>query len=235
MCSTESCQRTRKNLQYKYLNLHRGDVMKKLFLLGTLLLAFSAAYAQNYYPVSEYGLREGTTRLELYGGMVMPQSSFGHDGKRFDLGDTGWTAGLGFYRNISRVVTVGLDGNYAQFGDGDKMADGSYLRTGAATGLLAGRVNFFPRHSTRLYIPAGIGISHVFVRQNKADNSHETFTSTNWAAMLGLGLEFDLDEDVIFGLEGRYYRVETKDDVKDTFGLGHMHYTEILLKFGFRF
>ncbi len=209
--------------------------MKKILLAGTLLFAITTTFAQNYYPVHDYGLREGTTRIELYGGMVLPQSAWTHGGEKIDLGTTGWSAGMGFYRNISRVVTLGLDGNYAQYGDGDKRADGSYLRTGVATGLVAGRVNFFPRHSTRLYIPMGIGVGHIFTRQKNADNSHVTHDSTDLAGMLGLGLEFDIDEDVIFGLEGRYYRIETRDDFKTAFGKGHTHYTEVLLKFGFRF
>ena len=208
--------------------------MKKLFLLAALLVTFSAAKAQNYYPVNDYGLMSGTTRLELYGGMVLPQSDWDYKGAKVDLGTTGWTAGLGFYRNLTRVITLGLDGNYAQFGDGDKAADGSFLRTGAATGLVAMRVNFFPRHSTRIYIPAGVGVGHIFARQKFTDGSHKTYDSTNLAGMAGLGLEFDI-EDIIFGLEGRYYMMRTRNDVKEAFGKGHIHYTEVMLKFGFRF
>ncbi len=211
--------------------------MKKIVLLAALLLAFPAVFAQNYYPVHDYGLMNGTTRLELYGGMVLPQSDWKHHGEQIDFGDTGWTAGLGFYRNISRVVAFGVDGNYAQFGDGDERADKSYFRTGAATGLAAVRVNFFPRHSTRLYIPAGIGVGHIFVRQNNINNTnaHKTYNSTDLAGMLGLGMEFDIDETVIFGLEGRYYVMRTRSDVKDAFGKGRIHYSEIMLNFGFRF
>ncbi|MBR2081852.1 MAG: outer membrane beta-barrel protein [Elusimicrobiaceae bacterium] len=213
--------------------------MKKLFLLGTLLFAFSAVSAQNYYPVNDYGLRAGTSRFELHGGMVLPQSSWNHNGQTVDLGNTGWTAGLGFYRSLTSVLTLGIDGNYAQFGDGDKMNEGtsneSYYRTGAATGLVVGRINFFPRHSTRLYIPVGVGVGHIFVRENKDDGSHQTFNSTDLAGMAGLGLEFDMDESWLLGVEGRYYYMRTRSDVKDAFGKGHMHYTEILLKIGFRF
>ena len=209
--------------------------MKKLLLLSLLLGVGSFGFAQNYYPIHNEGLFAGATRLELYGGMVIPQSSWSHEGETVDLGDIGWAAGLGFYRNISRVVTLGLDGNYAQFGDGDERADKSYLRTGAATGLVAVRVNFFPRHSTRVYIPAGIGVGHVFVRQNNDDGSHKTYNSTDLAGMLGVGLEFDIDETVIFGAEGRYYLMRTRSDVKSAFGKDNIHYGEILLKFGFRF
>jgi len=209
--------------------------MKKLILLAVLFLGVPAAFAQNYYyPVADNGLYPDATRIELYGGMVLPESAWHDKGEYIDLGTTGWTAGLGFYRSVTRVLTLGLDANYAQFGDGDKKADNSYYRTGAATGLVAARINFFPRHSTRLYIPLGVGIGHIFVRQNMNDGSHKTYDSTKWAAMGGLGLEFDIDDDMIFGLEGRLYRMELRHDMKDAFGKGHTHYSEIMLKFGFR-
>lgn len=209
--------------------------MKKLVLLAVLFLGGSAAYAQNYYyPVSDNGLYPDTTRLELYGGMVLPQSAWHYQDDDVDLGTTGWTAGIGFYRSVTRVLTLGLDGNYAQFGDGDKRSDKSYYRTGAATALVAARINFFPRHSTRLYIPFGAGIGHMFVRKNEDGGSHKTYDSTKWAAMAGLGLEFDIDENIIFGVEGRIYRMELRSDMKETFGKGHTHYSEVMLKFGFR-
>lgn len=213
----------------------QGDKMKKLLLLSLLLGCFSFGYAQNYYPIHNEGLYAGATRIELYGGMVLPQSNWNHDGESVDIGDIGWSAGLGFYRNVSRVIALGLDGNYAQFGDGDERADKSYYRTGAATGLVAMRVNFFPRHTTRIYIPVGIGVGHVFTRQNNEDDSHKTYNSTDLAGMLGVGLEFDIDESIIFGAEGRYYMMRTRDDFENQFGKDNIHYGEILLKFGFRF
>ncbi len=211
--------------------------MKKILLLSMLLGCFSLGYAQNYYPIHNEGLYAGATRLELYGGMVLPQSNWNHNGESVDIGDIGWTAGLGFYRNISRVIAFGLDGNYAQFGDGDERADKSYYRTGAATGLVALRVNFFPRHSTRIYIPVGIGVGHVFARNNNINDTdaHKTYNSTDLAGMLGVGLEFDIDESIIFGAEGRYYVMRTRGDFESQFGKDNIHYGEILLKFGFRF
>ena len=209
--------------------------MKKLILLAMVLVGASAAYAQNYYyPVSDNGLYPETTRIEIYGGMVLPQSAWQYNGDKIDLGTTGWTASMGFYRSVTRVLTLGLDANYAQFGDGNKRADKSYYRTGAATGLVAARINFFPRHSTRLYIPFGAGVGHMFVRQRFANGTHKTYDSTKWAAMGGLGLEFDVDENMIFGLEGRIYRMELRDTMSDVFGRTHTHYSEVMLKFGFR-
>ena len=211
--------------------------MKKLFLLCALFLAVPAV-AQDYYGLQEYGLRKNTTRVEFYGGMVLPQDDWSHKGQDVDLGGTGWTVGLGFVRNISAVFALGVDGNYAQLGDGDNFISGgqnAYFRTGLATGLVTGRINFFPSESTRLYIPVGIGVGHMFARQKNEDGSHLTTSSTDLATMLGLGLEFDIDETLIFGVEGRYYFLNADDEFKDAFGKGHYQYMTVMLKFGTRF
>lgn len=211
--------------------------MKKLFALCALLLTLPAV-AQDYYGLQEYGLRKNTTRVEFYGGMTIPQDSWNHGGQEVDLGQTGWTVGVGFTRNITPVFALGLDGNYAQLGDGDKFASASgnsYYRTGIATALVTGRVNFFPSQSTRLYIPFGIGANHLFARQKNEDGSHLTTDGTDLAQMIGLGLEFDIDETIIFGLEGRYYLIETADEVKEAFGKNRMHYMNVMLKIGCRF
>lgn len=209
--------------------------MKKLFVLMSLLLGASAVFAQDYYGLQEYGLRKNTTRVELYGGMVLPQNGWKDRDTNTDLGKTGWSGGIGFQRNIIPLFSLGLDANYAQLGDSDKKADKSYYRTGIATGLVTGRLNLFPSQATRLYIPFGVGVGHAFTRQKMADGSHKTTSGTDLAQMLGLGLEFDIDESIIFGLEGRYYLVDTADDFKKEFGHKHLHYIDVLLKFGFRF
>lgn len=209
--------------------------MKKLFVTLALLLGAGAVFAQDYYGLQEYGLRKNTTRVELYGGMVLPQGGWKDRDTNTDLGKTGWSGGIGFQRNIVPLFSLGLDANYAQFGDSDKKADKSYYRTGVATGLVTGRVNFFPSQPTRLYIPFGVGVGHAFTRHKLAGGAHKTYSSTDLAQMLGLGLEFDIDETVIFGLEGRYYLVDTSDDFKEAFGRKHLHYIDVLLKFGFRF
>lgn len=207
--------------------------MKKLFLACALLLAVPAVFAQDYYPLQDYGLRRNTTRVEFYGGMVAPQESWSDHDTNIDLGKTGWSAGIGFQRNLINFLSLGLDANYAQLGDSDKVGS-SYLRTGVATALVTGRVNFFPSSATRLYIPFGAGIGHVFSRK-KTGSSHETYSSTKFAQMLGVGLEFDIDSDIIFGLEGRYYLVDLTDDMRPVTGRDRLHYVDVLLKLGFRF
>lgn len=206
--------------------------MKKLLLL-CMLFAAVPVFAQDYYGLQEYGLRKNTTRVEFYGGMVLPENNWDTNG--YDLGTTGWTAGIGFTRNLTPYFGLGLDGNYAQLGDGEKNASGAYYRTGVATGLVTGRVSFFPAQATRIYIPFGIGLGHTFARQKFSDGSHATTDGTDLAAMLGVGLEFDLDDSLIFGVEGRAYRIEAANEVKDAFGKGHYRHYLVMLKLGCRF
>lgn len=206
--------------------------MKKLLLAVAILLAVPTVFAQDYYGLQEYGLRKDTTRIELYGGAALPQESWKDRNTDIDLGKTGFSGGIGFHRNITPMFSLGLDGNYAQLGDQDKGA--ATLRTGIATGLITGRINFFPSSATRLYIPAGIGAGYMFTRV-KQGNEHETYSGTDLAQMFGLGLEFDLDDSMIFGVEGRYYLVDVNDEVGELTGRSRLHYIDILLKFGFRF
>jgi opacity protein-like surface antigen len=206
--------------------------MKKL-LVCCLLFAAVPVLAQDYYGLEDYGLSKNTTRVEFYGGAVLPQDNWEPNGK--DLGGTGWTAGIGFIRNLTPVFALGMDGNYAQLGDGEKDASHAYYRTGIATGLVTGRVNFFPKQATRVYIPFGLGIGHVFARQKFSDGSHRTVDGTDLAGMLGAGLEFDLDDSLVFGVEGRYYLLNAADEVKDTFGKNRYHHFLVMLKMGCRF
>lgn len=206
--------------------------MKKLLLAVTALFAVPAVFAQDYYGLQEYGLRKDTTRIELYGGAALPQESWKDRDTDIDLGKTGFSGGIGFHRNLTPVFSLGLDGNYAQLGD--KKNGSATLRTGIATALVTGRINFFPSYATRLYIPVGIGAGYMFSRV-KEGKEHETYSGTDLAQMIGLGLEFDLDEDMIFGVEGRYYLVDVNDEVAKLTNRSRLHYVDILLKFGFRF
>lgn len=206
--------------------------MKKLLLLVSLFVAVPAL-AQDYYGLQEYGLRKNTTRVEWYGGVALPGNNWNQNG--FDLGTTGWTAGLGFTRNLVPFFGLGLDGNYTQLGDGEKDSSGNYYRTGVVTGLVTGRFSFFPSQATRIYIPFGLGLGHTFVRQKLNGGGHVTTDGTDMAGMLGAGLEFDLDDNLIFGVEGRYYRIDTASKVKEAFGKSHYNHYVVMLKMGCRF
>lgn len=205
--------------------------MKKLFLLVALLAAAPAVFAQDYYGLPDYGLRKNTTRVDFYGGLALPQKNWEVDGVK--AAQTTWTAGIGFQRNVFTFLSLGLDGNYVQF-DGEKDAANNFLRTGVATGLVSARLYLFPMQATRLYATGGLGIGYTYTRKTVGDE-RVTKTSTDLAGMLGIGIEFDIDEDWIFGAEGRYYLVQEEDEVKDVTGKNKLKYTAIMLKFGYRF
>ena len=209
--------------------------MKKLVWLCFLFAAVPVV-AQDYYPLQAYGLRKDTSRVELYGGMVLPGNNWEWKSgtTTHELGSTGWTAGMGFTRNVYPFFGLGLDANYAQLGDGKKEASG-YYRTGVATGLVTGRFSFFPSSSTRPYIPFGFGLNHTFARKKLSGGGHQTVDGTDLAGMIGAGLEFDIDDSTIFGVETRYYRIHTADDLRDAFNKNHFHHLLIMLKLGLRF
>ena len=205
--------------------------MKKLFLLVALLAAAPAVFAQDYYGLPDYGLRKNTTRVDFYGGLALPQQNWKVDGIK--AANTTWTAGIGFQRNVLNFLSFGLDGNYVQF-DGDKDAANHFLRTGIATGLVSGRVYLFPSQATRLYATGGLGIGYTFARKNVGDE-RVTKNSTDLAGMVGVGLEFDIDDEWMFGAEARYNLVKMEDEVKEFVGKNKVHFTTIMLKFGYRF
>jgi len=206
--------------------------MKKLFLLVALLAAAPAVFAQDYYGVPDYGLRKNTTRVEFYGGLALPQKNWEVDGLK--AANTTWTAGIGFERNVFNFLSLGLDGNYVQF-DSDKDPAGNFVRTGIATGLVDARLYLFPAQATRLYVTGGVGIGYVYARKT-IGAQRVTKDGTDLAAMLGVGIEFDIDDEWIFGAEGRYYHIKTEEDVKDALnGKEKIHYTAVMIKLGYRF
>lgn len=214
--------------------------MKKLFVLAALLCA-PALYAAGQYTccayeeTPKYGLETNTTRVEFYGGVSLPNKDWTEQ-----VGDTGFAAGIAFVRNVLPWLTLGLDGNYAGLSKGDDFTsaagDTSHFRSGVATAMVAGRVYLFPHSMTRLYGTAGIGGGYMYAKEkNETADSSDTYDSTDVAWMLGAGLEFDIDETVVFGAEGRYNWVGLRSDLKDRVGHDNFGYWTMMLKLGVKF
>lgn len=219
--------------------------MKKLFILAALLCA-PALYAADQYAccsyeeTPKYGLQTNTNRVEFYGGVALPDDDWSENGQTLKIGDTGFSAGIAFVRNVLPWLTLGLDGNYAGFAKGDDFTttDGREVnyRSGAATGLVAGRVYLFPHAMTRLYGTAGIGAGYMYAKEKDArTDDKKTYDSTDVAWMVGAGLEFDIDETVVFGAEGRYNWIGLRSDMKDRFGKDDYQYWTVMLKLGVKF
>ncbi|MBR3899215.1 MAG: porin family protein [Elusimicrobiaceae bacterium] len=219
--------------------------MKKLLVLALLLCTpalYAAQYARCQYEDESlrYGLHTNTTRVEFFGGVALPDKEWHENGQKLEIGDTGFTAGIAFVRNIMPWLTLGLDGNYTGFSKGeDFTTTGGNLvnyRSGVGTGLITTRAYLFPKSMTRLYGTAGLGAGYMYAREkNKATDSSETYDSLDFAWMLGAGLEFDIDESVVFGAEGRYNWVGLRSDMKSRFNEDEYKYWTIMLKLGVKF
>ena len=238
--------------------------MKKILVFALLAAMSSAAFAANHHnndystyrqydnrygktryayldeeESHTYGLYTNLSRVEMFGGVAFGAKDWDENGQTVEIADTGFTAGLAFVRNILPWLTIGLDGNYAGFSRGDEVTLGgdkvSY-RSGVATGLVTGRAYLFPKAMTRLYGTAGIGAAYMFTKEkNETADSKDTYDSTDLAWMLGAGLEFDIDETVVFGVEGRYNWLGLRSDLKDKFGQDNFHYWSVMLKLGIKF
>ncbi len=219
--------------------------MKKLVLVALLCLA-PAVYAADkhtccaYDEVSTYGLYTNLSRVEFFAGVTLPLKEWSENGQTLQIGDTGFSGGIAFVRNVLPWFTLGLDGNYAGFSRGDEITltsgDTADFRAGSGTALVTGRAYLFPRSMTRLYGTAGIGGGYAYVKEkNKTADTSKTYDSLDVAWMLGAGIEFDLDETVVFGAEGRYNWVGLRSDVKDRFGHDNLTYWTIMLKMGVKF
>ena len=219
--------------------------MKKLLLLAVLFCA-PALYAAHepygcctYKDTPKYGLRTNMSRVEFFGGVAWPNVDWDANGQKLEIGDTGFSAGIAFVRNIVPLFALGLDANYAGFSKGnDIVLGGNTLnyRSGVGTAMVTGRLYLFPKSMTRLYATGGLGAGYMYAREkNLTTEKNKTYDSLDWAWMLGAGLEFDIDETVIFGAEGRYNWTALRGDMKDRFGHDDFNYWTVMLKLGVKF
>lgn len=219
--------------------------MKKIVVLAVLLAAPLAYAAEKYAcctydDTPKYGLYTNLSRVEFFGGVAMSNGDWKENGQKLEIGETGFTAGAAFVRNVLPWMTLGLDGNYAGFSRGDEvtLSGGNTVdyRAGAATALVTGRAYLFPKSMTRLYATAGIGGGYAYAKErNTNTRDSKTYDSLDFAWMLGAGIEFDLDETVVFGAEGRYNWMSLRSDMKEHFNHDSFDYWSIMLKLGIKF
>ena len=218
--------------------------MKKLLILAVLLTAPMAYAAEkyaccNYEEKPLYGLYTNLSRVEFFGGVAWPNKDWSENGQTLQIGGTGFSGGIAFVRNLLPWLTLGLDGNYTGFTRGDEITlttGKADFRSGVGTALVTGRVYLFPKSMTRLYGTAGIGGGYAYAKQRDLTTQNtEMYDSLDIAWMLGAGLEFDMDETVVFGAEGRYNWVGLRSDMKGRFGHEDFSYWTVLLKLGVKF
>ena len=113
--------------------------------------------------------------------------------------------------------------------------------------MVAGRYTFNPQSNTRFYIPLGLGMasakasfdySEVINDSGRFDltNASISKSSTSFAYYLGLGVEGNINNNWIWGVEGRY-QAFAFDYGKFMEGLDkeNLSYFALLFKVGYRF
>ena len=192
--------------------------MKKLLALVFLFMAAGA------YAGIDFGLETGQTRVGVYGGMSVP-SAWDVNGASVHPGNTGLMLGAEFVRNLTPEFALGIDADYAAYGD--KNSGGTSVNSRIFGGHITGRVNFFPDMPTRIYIPVAAGLSKL-----DSDFGGSGVTQTGPSFFTGVGVEFDLGPEWTLGLEGRYFYMPLDSD---KFGDSNFSSINMLLKLGARF
>jgi len=201
--------------------------MKKLL---ALMLLFTTVTA---FAGIDYGLEKGQTRAGIYGGMSVPQD-WSIDGVNVAPGDTGFIFGGEIIHNITPMFGLGLDLGYASYGS--KTTLGVLDMNASVFSISAvGRVNFMPQSQGRIYIPFGVGLSHLsstIAETTPGLTQNGTDSQSGPSFLAGLGFEFDLNPEWTLGIEGRYFYMPVDDN---KFGDSKFSSINILLKLGVRF
>ncbi|MGB2578316.1 opacity protein-like surface antigen [Elusimicrobium simillimum] len=194
--------------------------MKKILLLAVLFVSVSA------FAGIDYGLEAGQTRLGVYGGISVPQDWDLANGASEAPGETGPLFGIELIRNINTIFALGIDLNYASYGNND-IGNGGKIKSHRFGGNVVGRINFFPEQPTRIYIPAGVGLNYYKAEDNAGNSENQTGV----AFFGGVGVEFDLSPVWTLGMEGRYtFMPLDSDKFADDFSS-----LDLVLKLGARF
>lgn len=183
--------------------------MKKLLATAVLCAFFTPVFAG-----IDQGIDKGMTHISLLGGFAVPTTEYGFsplpDWENYDYGDVGPTYGLQIMHYLTKNIGLGLEFNATNYDkaeyDISAMVLSDTIKTSADkySLFLAGKFNFAPDAKTRMYIPVGVGFAKYKAKMEHNFFGNEDQSSTKPAFYAGLGLESDLNDIFIWGLEARY-------------------------------
>lgn len=209
--------------------------MKKVLL--------SVIFASLFMPVFagiDTGIDAGMTHLSLLGGAAAPISSYdmtapGSD-DNLDYGDIGPTYGIQIMHYLAPHFGLGAEFTATNYMDSDLTVGPVKYTTGADRYgfMLAGKFVFSPAAKTRFYIPVGGGFSRFKATMEDNTGNSESASCTKPAFYAGIGVESDLNDIFIFGIEGRYNGFFLD---KDKFGddSDYLDDAALLFKLGIKF
>lgn len=176
-------------------------------------ILFGVIFASLFMPAFagiDTGIDAGMTHLSLIGGAAAPISSYdmtapGSDDK-LDYRDVGPTYGIQLMHYLTPYFGLGAEFTGTNYMDSDlKVGATKYTTSADRYGfMLAGKFVFAPKAKTRFYIPVGGGFSRFKATMEDNVGHSESASCTKPAFYAGLGIESDLNDIFIFGIEGRY-------------------------------
>ncbi len=205
--------------------------MKKL--LSSVLFAFLFMPA---FAGIDSGIDAGMTHVSLLGGFAAPVTEYKF-ASNLEYGDSGPVYGAQIMHYLTPHFGLGAEFNATNYQEAKGTILGVDYKNSADryAFLLAGKFVFVPEAKTRFYIPLGVGFSRFKGTIKSVAAAVDTSTSsTKPAFYAGLGVETDLNDIFIFGIEGRYNAFGID---KDKFNTDNSYLDDIalLLKFGIKF
>ena len=205
--------------------------MKKILSGIVCSLLFVPAFAG-----IDSGIDAGMTHVSLLGGFAAPITDYKYS-SNVEYGDSGPVYGAQIMHYLTPHFGLGAEFNATQYQQAEGTRQSRDYKNSADryAFMLAGKIVFVPQAKTRFYIPFGAGFSRFKgTLKSIAEAQDETLTCTKPAFYAGLGVETDLNDIFIFGIEGRYNGFGID---KDKFQTDNSYLDDIslLLKFGIKF
>lgn len=184
----------------------------------------------NAFAGIDEGIDEGTKQLFIFGGTAYPHN-IKINGVEKEYGDLGNGFGAQFMYNKKDWLGLGLDFNTSKSGT-KNTSDTTTTKSQMWTGMIMARINLWPQSGVRFYLPIGAGIGQAKISSSSIlDRGGDEF---GFAAATGLGLDFDISDMWIIGVEFRFTRIFV-----DKFGSNsvdnNFDYSNTFLRLGYKF
>ena len=177
--------------------------MKKYLLFFSLILLQTAAFA--------YQSGDKTLGISLNTAIPCLGSDWGefnvvnvttgveHDAK---LGDPSLGFNIHGFYFLSQRIALGLSFGYDYFPTDRASGLELNVNTQSLHYMLLSRIYLNPQNSLQFYLPLGLGIANT--RTSIEMEKTEHFQDTNWAASIGLGMEYMVSAHIGLNAEARY-------------------------------
>jgi len=189
--------------------------MKKIWMVGLLAVLLLSPLKS-----SAQGITAGQSTGSIYLGLgsALGKSDLEVDGKNLSWGNIGAEGGLSYIYFPNEFIGLGVDLHFAGFKGSQRLEDvpgwwrWHTLKTEFnmnTTQLMAiGRLNLNPSSPVRMYIPFGAGVVLSEAKMKYLWDNREVYKEEDYNVSpgwyVGLGIEFDTNNALTWGVEFRY-------------------------------